>query len=68
MSEVKQYKVSIDTRNVTDSTSFYVNADDEFTLNGKNYLFKEISRIIIADADGNGGWNSPDAIKKLLGK
>lgn len=56
MEEPRKYKVSIDRRGAG-SRSFHVNGDEEFTMNGETLKFSEVSRIYIADADGNGGWN-----------
>jgi hypothetical protein len=67
MVEVKKYLVSIDTRDVKGSDSFHINGDEEFTMNGKTYKFQDITRIMIADADGNGGWNSEDAEEIIKG-
>lgn len=57
MDEVKKYKVSIDNRESKSSESFHVDGNEEFTMNGKTFKFKDVFRINIQDADGNGGWN-----------
>ncbi|HJF32219.1 MAG TPA: hypothetical protein K8V56_10675 [Sporosarcina psychrophila] len=69
MGEVKEYKVTIETKDMVNSESFHINGDEEFTMNGKTYKFNDVFRITIADADGNGGWNSKDLdISSLFGK
>lgn len=56
----KDFKVSIQSRNFDDSESFHINGEEEFTMNGKVYKFKDVDKINIAHADGNGGWNAED--------
>lgn len=63
-----EYKVTIQTRDFKSSESFYIDGNEEFTMNGKTFKFKDVSRINIQDADDNGGWSRIESIKEKFGK